>query len=458
MSATLTNPAAEWSVVSQMLSRPSVIPEVMGTQLEARDFSAEDAALVFATGAELYYADRRVEPLTVAEVIKQQLAPRWEVSEEQLPQKLVDRVAAGAYADNVLDHAAIIKRLSTGRQLVTVARGAVGALEDGKITPEEVASQMSTDALAITSGSVKRTELLSWMEMGTEYMKYLARMRKARESGIEMGVYTNLPFLDDFTKGIAPTELFILGGDPGVGKSSVAWKAAEGFAHRQLAKDPEIRVGTLVLSLEMGLIPSTGRVVQSITGIDGMQLREGNITDYEYRLALREWKNRGSLPIWHNFASNFRLSQMRALIIEAIRRHNVGFVVIDHFRMIDTDSPFSNPNQEDEAKVRFLKENIAKDLNVAVMCLAHSIKVGRNTEGNRRPRLSDLRGSGQIAAHADFVGFMYRPGRDAGEEEQLDFDIKESDAELVWAKNRHGNDGVGYFTFEPATMTIKPKR
>lgn len=279
----------------------------------------------------------------------------------------------------------------------------------------------------------------------------------AKQQGIEMAVYTGLPFIDDWTKGIAPTELCFLAGDPGVGKSAVAWKAAEGFAMRQLRKPPEQRVGTLVLSLEMGVFPSTQRVVQSLTGIDGMRLREGDITRQEYQRVLTEWKNRENLPLYFNFASNFRLSQMRALIVEAIRRYNVGFVVIDHFRMLDTDKYISNPNQEDEAKVRFLKEQVAKDLNIAVLCLAHTVKVGRNTEGDSRPRLSDLRGSGQVAAHADFVGFMYKPAKAHGEDAQLEMDIKETDAELLWRKNRHGTDGTAYFTFEPKTMTVRTR-
>jgi replicative DNA helicase len=278
--------------------------------------------------------------------------------------------------------------------------------------------------------------------------------RLAHERGVELAVYTGLPFIDSWTQGIAPTELMFLAGDPGVGKTALAWECGKGFAQRQVVKPPEQQVSTLVLSLEMGLIASTGRVVQSLTHIDGIRLRSGDISDAEWQHVLRDWKNNERLPIVFNFASNFRLSQMRALIVEAIRKFNVGFIIIDHFRQIDPDKHYANPLDGDEAEVRFLKEDVAKDLNVAVLCLAHTIKVGR-AETDRRPRLGDLRGSGQISAHADFVGFMYRPSKHIGPEDLEASGVLETDAEIVWAKNRFGTDGIAPFYFEPATMTAR---
>lgn len=228
-----------------------------------------------------------------------------------------------------------------------------------------------------------------------------------------------------------------------------------GFAGRQLSKPQEQRVGTLMLSMEMGVFNSTARVVSAITGINSVALREGQVSKDQFRHILQEWKSREELPMYFNFASNFRLSQMRALVAEAIRRANVGFVVIDHFRMIDTDRQYSNPNQEDEAKVRFLKENLAKDLNVAVMCLAHTAKVGRGQGGESpKPRLTDLRGSGMIAAHADFVGFLWSSYKYMSTEARRELFADPGDMELSWEKNRYGTSDSAELKFEPETMRV----
>jgi replicative DNA helicase len=150
------------------------------------------------------------------------------------------------------------------------------------------------------------------------------------------------------------------------------------------------------------------------------------------------------------------MSQMRALVVEAIRKHNVGLIVVDHFRMFDPDRRINNANQEDEAKARFLKEDIAKDLNVAVICLAHTVKLRRGEDGDGRPQLSDLRGSGQTAAHCDVVGFMHMPWMFATDDEKLG-NVKESDAEMIYRKNRAGKLGTALFDFMPDVMQIHDK-
>lgn len=443
---------AEWSIVSAMLRRPAVIGEVIGTQLSPDDFTDAAAKVVYSTTVDRYYSSENADPLIIAELAKPELAALWREDSAKVPDILTAKTQGGGYVENVLDHAEIVKRLSTTRQIASVAADALMACQDGKLTPSEIGDRLSSECLRITSGTARREELMSWMDLGRAYVKRLRHMRALRAEGREAAVYTGLDFIDNWTRGIAPGELCFLAGDPGAGKSAVAWEASKGFATRQLQRVPEDRVKTLIVSLEMGPTPTGQRFAQALTGIDGMRLREADITDAEYRHILMEWKNLETLPIRFNFASNFRLSQLRALIVEGIRRYNVGFVVIDHFRMLDPDKPIENGVREDEEKVRFLKEAVAKDLNVAVMCLAHTIKVGRGAEGGSRPRLSDLRGSGQISAAADFVGFLHRPWRHAGEEAQEG--MNETDAELVWAKNRFGTESIAEFSFEPKTMAI----
>jgi len=791
-----TSLAAEWSVLASMLRTPDVIGELVGAQLEARDFSMPDTRLIYTTCVESYYAQRAVDPLVVGETCREELTRYWSLADPSTAaQGLVDRVIRGLVPGEVLEHVAIVKKLSTARQLMAVCTDALAAIQEGAQSPEEVGDVMSTAALQITSGHVKRSELLGWMDVGRSYATHLQKLIAAREQGIEIGVYTGLHCIDDFTAGIGPGELCFLAGEPGAGKalaldtplptpygwttmervqpgesllgadgkpcrvldvslveydrrcyrvmfsdgasliadadhqwftqtrkerlsgspgsvrttqeiadslvsvvggdtkrldgtttarlnhtvplaqplhlpeielivppyvlgcwlgdgrtgnarltcaepelieeirregyevekkveqsehmwlivglgqqlaelgllgekhvpleylraswvqradllggivdtdgyvdargrtevtlmegrladdvfelaltlglkvtrkrsramldgrfagwrsriwwrsdlqvarlarkrqdltlpartamwgrryiravtpipsvpvkcvcvdsgdslylagremipthnSALAWSALMGFVARQMKRPAELRVGTLVLSLEMGLYGSTQRVVQSLTGIDGVKLREGNVTKQEYRRVLTEWKNRENLPVIWNFASNFRLSQMRALIAEAIRRHHVGFVVLDHFRMVDTDRKYTQKVDEDEAKVRFIAENIAQDLNVAVLVIAHSVKVGRDSP---RPRLVDLRGSGQIAAAADFVGFLFSPGKhmsDEAREEMGGDDSDLMDMEIEWAKNRWGSTAPAKCRLLPETMTF----
>ena len=451
-----TNATAEWSVLAHMLGEPKLIGEVIGIPLEQKDFSQADTRLLYATTVNRYYANQPVDALIIGELAREELANYWGCEAANVAEVLVRRVEHARITGTVMEHAGIVKRLSTSRKIVEACSHALTKINSNEVSPEEVGDELSGEVLQATAGSIKRSEILDWMSVGREYFIQLERVRAAKEQGIEIGVYTGLPFIDDWTAGIGPGELCFLGGDPGVGKTALAWAAGMGFAARQAQRDEDQRVGTLILSMEMALYNSTARIVSNITGIDGTTLREGAVSERSYRHALREWKNRENLPMYFNFAPNFRLSQMRALIAEAIRRANVGFVVIDHFKMIDTDRKYNNPNQEDDDKVKFLKQNIARDLNVAVMCLAHTVKVGRGMGGESpRPRLSDLRGSGQISAFADFVALAWNPHRYVADDELLSAPSQtERNHELLWVKNRFGSEAAAPYKFDAPRMLV----
>lgn len=451
------NEMAEWSVLGHMMHDPTCIGEVIGTPLEQSDFSGFDTRLIFQAIAEMYFSNRTPDPLVVADSNREALAGQWNCQPAFVGQVLEQRSRDAMITGNVREHADLVRKASVNRGLMDVCYKTLAAISEGALSPEEIGDHLSTAALNTTAGSVKRAELRDWMDVGREYARHLQLLMKARQEGTEIGVYTGLPFIDDYTVGIAPGELCFLGGDPGVGKTAVAWAAGIGFARRQLAKPPEKRVSALMLSMEMNLTASTMRVVQSLTSIDGVRLREGALSQNEYQRVLREWKNNEELPLLWNFASNFRLSQMRALVSEAIRKHNVGFVIIDHFSMLDTDRRYQAGNEADDAKVRFLKENLAKDLNVAVICLAHTRKA--REQGSGRPRMGDLRGSGMIAAFADQIGLLWAPSKVMSEEAKIEMDVlpEDTDVELEWVKNRFGNPSTAHLTFYGNTMRVVPR-
>lgn len=447
------SPEAEWSVVGQILTKPDVIAQVIGAQAESVDFFRPDTRLIFEAAVETHYAGDRVDPVTVAERLRAPLARQWNVPEDEVPTVLHQQATSRAGMDSVIDHLQVVKRLADQRRLLAVIQQAERAISQNTMSPEEVGDFISTETMQIVTGTKRRSEILDMRQVASEYVKYLKKLRAAREQGIELAVYTGFKFWDTWTKGLAPTELMIVGGPPGVGKSALVWEAGRGFATRQMKKVKEKRVGTLVLSMEMGQYGSSGRVTASIAKMEGDRLREGIVRDDELAHIIKAWRNNLDLPIYWNFASNFRFSQMRALVVEAIRKYNVGLVIVDHFRMFDPDRRINNANQEDEAKARFLKEDIAKDLNVAVIVLAHTVKMRR--DGDMRPTLDDLRGSGQVAAHADIVAFMFSPYMYATDEEKLNNVVKPDEAELLFRKNRNGALGTSDFGFEAALMTVR---
>jgi replicative DNA helicase len=363
-------------------------------------------------------------------------------------------MAVSLPAGNVRDHAAIVRAESNKRRLLEVATSIEESVRDG-LDPEQAASIASESAMRIATDTLLSHEIIDFGTLGRRYWQQAQAERAAVAAGIELGARFGFRFIDRYTKGLRPTELLICGGEPGAGKSSVWWKAAINFAEKQSRRPPEQKkIGTLVLSLEMGEEPSNMRLAQTLTGISGTLLRDAKMTDLDMAKIATEWGRRREIPLWFNFTSTLRESQLRALVVEAIRRHNIGVVVIDHFKHLHTDQRFRNPVDAEEQKAAFLKTAIAEDLNVAVICLAHTTK-GVGDTPDRRPQLTHLRGSYQLAAIADFVCFVYRPIMHATQEEVSKGEVHEKDAEMIFRKNRHGILGETPFDFDGETMAIK---
>lgn len=452
MSTPPYSPQAEESVVGQMLSTPRITADVIATALEPGHFYSPPMRGLFHEILSAYYADEPIDALTIAESAGKTLARAWKCTDEQVVENVRQLAAGRSNAHEAIDHARIVKRHADLRALLDIAAQIERDVALEERGPEEIAGVASQSAMQVATSTLLTSDIVAYEDLGRNFVQTQRQLMSARDSGLELGAYFGLSFIDSYTRGLRPTELMFLAGDPGAGKSAVSWFAAQVFAERQMKKPENRRIGTLVLSLEMAEEPSSTRLAQAITGIDGGKLREGRTEQEDLERVIAEWRKRRDLPLYFNFTSNMRTSQLKAVIVEAIRRYNVGLVIIDHLKYVDMDGRWRSSIEEEGAKARFLKQDIATQLNVAVICLAHTSKAIDTPD--RRPRLQHLRGSQEIAAHADFVAMVYRPFSNASQDDIDDGRVSRTDAELIFVKNRHGMEGTSRFHFDAASMVI----
>lgn len=451
MTAVPHNPEVEEALIGRLLSHPARTGEVVGTLLDQTDFYLAANRMLYGAIVEAFYADDAIDPLTLGELHAKRLSRLWGLDERQAVQRVV-ALASATSTGSPVDHAKLVKRDADYRALLKLADDVRERVLAEQGSPEEIAGITTQLAMQVATQQALTNELVGFEDAGRAFVASARRAMAAREQGIELGAYFGLKAIDKFTKGLKPGELIMAGGEPGVGKSAVWWKAGLTFARRQAKRPVGQRIGTLVVSLEMSPEPSNARFASMISGVSGDHLREGSLTSAELERIINRWREDKDVPLWMNYAPTLRASQLRALVSEGIRRHNIGVVVLDHFRMFDLDQRLQNKLDEDEEKVRFLKEQIASSLNVAVICLAHTRKPDQGSNG--RPKMSDLRGSYQVAAHADFVSFIFRPTMYATQA-QIDVgEISDTDAEMIWAKNRHGDPGTEPFFFDARSMLI----
>lgn len=445
---------AEESVVGHMLADPTCVGEVTATLLEPDHFYLAAFRTIYGEIVDAHFGDTAIDPLTIGEACSKRLATIWSCDEPQAVQNVVALAAGRGFNGDAAAHAHIVKRHSDLRELLDLSAAIAREVAAETLPPDEIAGMASSTAMKIATNAIVSHEVVSFADAGRKFIGAMQERMALRKAGVTVGARFQIAAVDAYTMGLQPTELLIAGGEPGVGKSAVWWKAAQNFAeeqHKRNLQPTERPVGTLILSLEMGDLPSSMRWAQSMTGIDSAHMREGSLEQEELRKITSEWKARKDYPLWLNYASGLRLSQLRAMVAEEIRKHNVGLVIIDHFMLLFPDRPMDG-NELDTERVVFLKNAIAKDLNVAVVCLAHTRKAIERAD--KRPRLADLRGAGTIAAFADFVALMYRPWAYASDKDKDNQNVLPTTAEMLWVKNRHGIDGTGEFYFNPSKMAV----
>lgn len=446
------SPEAERSVVAQILKRPGGVTEVVGTLLEPSHFHDVGMRTLYGEIVSAHYADEPIDPLSIASQCEKTLARLWRVDEAEVAPR-VAALAAQEYAGAPTAHAKIVKRDADYRALLDLAAlvtAQVGAEKEG---PEELAGALSHEAMRIATDTLLTQELLTFEQVGRRFVQAQRTAMAARAAGVPLGAYFDLSFLDSYMRGLRPSETFVLAGDPGAGKSAIAWKAGLNFAEKQMQQPKEERIGTLVLSLEMSEEPSSNRTASMVSGVDGGTLREGKTDDDQLAKIIAEWGRRKEIPMVFNYASTMRSSQLRAIVVEAIRKYNVGLVIIDHFRYVDMEGRFDSVIDREEELMKFLKQDVATQLNVAVIVLAHTTKATNRDDG--RPALANLRGGQLVSGHSDYVAFVYRPYEHASQDQIDAGTVSRTDAEMIWGKNRHGLTSTARFMFDPSTMFIK---
>ncbi len=261
------------------------------------------------------------------------------------------------------------------------------------------------------------------------------RLRKlsGKDSAKYLGVATDFRFLDDKLGRLGKSDLIIVAGRPGMGKTSFALNIAT-----NVAKNSNIPVA--IFSLEMSCEQLTERILSSTAGIDSTKLRTGDIQPAGWEVISNAIGKIADYPIYLDDTPAITITDMKAKIRRLNQNpeiDNVGLVIVDYIQLMSTGRRTENRVQEISEITRNLKI-MAKELDVPVIALSQlNRSVERIGSRDNRPQLSDLRDSGSIEQDADVVMFIYRDAY-----YNKDESANPNSAECIIAKNRHGENAT----------------
>lgn len=230
--------------------------------------------------------------------------------------------------------------------------------------------------------------------------------RDAKTERRHGGHRTGYPTLDNaLERPLRPGELIVVGARPGVGKS---YLLAE-LARNNLERNHQTRC--LILSLEMPGSDVAERIASIATNTPPRELRASVAADDGADATL--------IAHDHPWVNRVHIDEQRHThdtIIPTIDAHaRPDIVLIDYLGLIEGTDPRSREYETVSQSVLMAK-TAAKHLGVLVILAAQLRRrddIGpTRDEENVAPRLSDLRSTGQIEAHADRVLGAWRDAED----------------------------------------------
>jgi replicative DNA helicase len=365
------NPEAEASLLGAVLIDPAVYEDVVRGRIAPASLSREQHRLIL--GAIERVAERG--EAVGFQTVQAELAARSELDEvggAQFLVGLMQNVPTVAHAES---YAAIVERTALLRRLIQAAN----EIAHLALTREDAESAV-TDAqellFAVSESSLHRDVVP--LEIA---LRRFADQITARGDDQRQGVPTGFEHLDAKTGGFQPSDLIIVGGRPGLGKTSLAlnvvWHAAV-----------TARKTCAVFSLEMTELQVVQRLISMTAEIDGNRMRRGRLSEREFEAINSASNQLQRAPIFIEESSRLTVTDILAKSRRLQADRGLDMVVVDYLQLIEGASNDEGRVQEIAVITRALK-SIARELEVPVVALS---QLSRQIETRgTEPMLSDLR-------------------------------------------------------------------
>ncbi|CAN7441588.1 replicative DNA helicase [Mesorhizobium sp. LjNodule214] len=417
---------------------------------------------IFEVAAELIRMGKVATPIT----LKTFLPADEKVGDMTVAQYVVRLAVEAVTVVNATDYGRAIYDLATRRALITVGEDMVNIAYDAPVDMSP--SEQIEDAERRLFELAETGRYDGGFESFTDAVKTAVDMANAAymRDGHLSGVATGLRDLDRRMGGLQPSDLIIIAGRPGMGKTSLAtnmaFNIAEAYVPAQQA-DGSFKAanGGVVgfFSLEMSSEQLATRIISEQTEIPSSKIRRGEISEMDFEKLVACSQTMQKIPLFIDQTGGISIAQLSARARRLKRQRGLDLIVIDYIQLMQGSSAKSSQNRVQEiTEITTGLKALAKELSVPIIALS---QLSRQVESrdDKRPQLSDLRESGSIEQDADVVMFVYReeyylknrepkPGTDEYVKWENEMNEMRGKAEVIVAKQRHGPTGSVSLAFQ----------
>jgi len=368
------------------------------------------------------------------------------LSEELLRNNELEAVGGAAYISSLTDglprlsniehYARIVKDKALLRRLIDISNTIANRCVEGSEEAEDILDAAESLVLSVGEQRV-RAGFLDFKEIFRTSFESIDALhdRGKRITGLETGFRR----LDEMTRGLQPSDLIIIAARPSVGKTSFALDIAREVAVRQ-----KQAVG--IFSLEMSREALVLRLLCSEAYVDAHKLQAGFASREDWAKLAAALGRLAEAPIYIDDTPGVTITEVRAKARRLQAEHGLSLAVVDYMQLMSGRGKAENRTQEISSISRGLK-GLAKELRVPLIAVSQLNRAPEERGG--KPRLSDLRESGQIEQDADVVAFIYR------EEMIRPTESNRGIAEIIIEKQRNGPTGTLKLVFVPQCTSFR---
>lgn len=413
-------PEAEASLLGSILFDGSLYDELVAGRITPADLSREVHRLVLGAMDRLAARGEVIDHRTVTA----ELDAANELGAVGGAQFIVGLMGGVPSVTHAETYATIVERTAVLRRLIRAAND----ITHLALTRDDAAAAVgdAQTTLFSVSESMLHRDIVP---IGTALTRY-AEQLSLRAEGQRVGLPTGFATFDQKTGGLQSSDLILLAGRPGTGKTSFALNIVEHAA---------VRLGKTcaVFSLEMSELQMVQRLISMRAEIDGNRMRRGRLSMPEFQAISQASDELQRAPIFIEESSRLSVTDILAKSRRLQAERGLDLIVIDYLQLIEGADGAENRVRE-VAQISGSLKAIARELQVPVVALS---QLSRQIETRgTEPMLSDLRDSGSLEADADLVMFLWQ--KDAN-------DRRDRIVRLKLAKHRNGPTAEIELHFEP---------
>jgi len=419
---------------------------------------------IYELAASLIRAGKVASPVT----LKTFLPPDLDVAGLTATQYLARLAAEATTVINAEDYGRTIYDLAIRRTLIIIGEDMVNVAYDAPVdlSPSDQIEDAERRLYEVAEtgrydGGFQRfaTALTTAVDMAA---------RAYQRDGKLSGLATGLADMDRMMGGLQHSDLVILAGRPGMGKTSLATNIAYNIAKawrgevRPDGRTESVNGGIVGLfSLEMSASQLANRIIAEQTEIPSHRILRGEIDPSDFDRIAAVAREMEALPLYIDETGGISIAQLAARARRLKRQKGLDLIVVDYIQLLTGSSQRASQGRVQEVtEITTGMKALAKELNVPIVALS---QLSRQVESrdDKRPQLSDLRESGSIEQDADVVLFLFReeyylknkeprPGTEEHFKWQAEMDAVMGKAECIIGKQRHGPTGTVPLQFEAA--------